>query len=70
MKILRVADLVLMWDYAHKKKEEHTKFHRLWLVPFHIYVLINENAFKPQRLTNDDLPFPIKGQFLKHYFKG
>jgi len=61
--------LVLYWDKAHERKGEHGKFDKLWMGPYQIYEILGDNTYRLKSLTGEELPLPINGQFLKHYFQ-
>ena len=69
IKSFRISDLVLYWDKAHEKKGDHDKFDKLWLGPYQISEILGDNAFRLRTLTGEDVPLPVNGQFLKHYFQ-
>jgi hypothetical protein len=68
IKDFRIYDLVLLWDKARERKGDHHKFERLWLGPYQIAEILDENIFRLSSLTGEPVPLPVNGQFLKHYF--
>lgn len=69
VKAFRIYDLVLYWDKAHDHKGEHGKFDKVWLGPYQILEILEDNAFRLKTLTGEDIPLPVNGQYLKHYFQ-
>jgi len=69
IKAFRISDLVLMWDKAHERKGDHGKFDRLWIGPFQISEILGDSTYRLKNLTGEDVPLPVNGQFLKHYFQ-
>lgn len=69
IKAFRISDLVLYWDKAHEKRGEHDKFDKLWKGPYQISEILEENAFRLKTLTGEDIPLPVNGRYLKHYFQ-
>ncbi|XP_059070906.1 U-box domain-containing protein 43 [Cryptomeria japonica] len=54
VKTFHISDLVLCWDKAHERKGEHNKFDNLWLGPFQISEILEENAFQLRTLTGSE----------------
>eukprot|EP00253_Pinus_taeda_P003656 PITA_03656 len=67
-KQFQVGDLVLKWDKAHEDKGKHTKFQKLWLVPFQISEKIGHSTFLLQDLTGTRESLPVNGLILKKFF--
>jgi hypothetical protein len=63
------GDLVLKWDAQRKDKGKHGKFEALWMGPFKIHEVLNNNTFKLQNLEGIEISSgPVNGNFLKKYF--
>jgi hypothetical protein len=64
-----LGDLVLKWDAQRKDKGKHGKFEALWVGPFKISEVLQNNTFKLQNLEDVEIPGgPVNGHFLKKYF--
>ena len=58
--------LVLKWDAQRKDKGKHGKFETLWVGPFKISEVFQNNTFKLQILEDVESPGgPVNGNFLK-----
>lgn len=68
IKAFRISDLVLSWDKAHDHKGEHGKFDKLWLGPYQTLEILGDNAFCLKNITREDIPLPVNGNYVKHYF--
>ena len=64
----QVGDLVLKWDKVHEEKGHHTKFQKLWLVPFVIAEKIGPSTFCLQTFEGQFETFLVNGLILKKYF--
>jgi hypothetical protein len=65
----QLGDLVLKWDAQRKDKGKHGKFEALWVGPFKISEVLQNNTFKLQNLEDVEFPGgPVNGNFLKRYF--
>jgi hypothetical protein len=61
--------LVLKWDAQRKDKEKHGKFEALWVGPFKISEVLENNTFKLQKLEDAEIPGGlVNGHFLKNNF--
>eukprot|EP00253_Pinus_taeda_P028971 PITA_28971 len=67
-KLLQVGDLVLKWDKAHEDKGKHTKFQKMWLIPFQIIEKIGPLTFILQDLSRKRDSLPVNGLILKKFF--
>ena len=65
----QVGDWVLKWDTVRKDKGKHGKFDSLWISPFVIAQVQQNNTFKLQNLEGEVVfDGPVNGRFLKFYF--
>ena len=65
----QVRDWVLKWDAIRKDKGKHIKFESLWIGPFVIDQVYENNTFKFLNLEGEEVFYgPVNGQFLKLYF--
>ena len=62
------GDMVLRWDARKEQKGKHGKFDNLWLGPFVISKILENNTFILQTLEGEELSNPMNGQFLKHFY--
>ena len=67
-KEFEVGDLVLKWDCLQDEKGKHTKFHQLWIGPFHIAEKLGPSTYKLQDLQGWEENLPVNGLVLKPYF--
>jgi len=58
----------LKWDKAHEEKGKHTKFKKLWLVPFQIVEMLGPSTFVLQYLQGKRDALPVNGLILKQFF--
>ena len=64
-----VGDWVLKWDAFKENKGNHGKFDSLWVGPFIIAQIQQNNTFILHSLEGGDtLGSPVNGWFLKLYF--
>jgi len=60
---------VFKWDAQRKDQGKHGKFESLWIGPFKISEVLQNNTFKLQRLEDTKIfGGPINGHFLKKCF--
>ena len=65
----QVGYWVLKWDTVRKYKGKHGKFDSLWIGPFVIAQVQQNNTFKLQNLEGQEVfDGPVNGRFLKLYF--
>ena len=65
----QVGDWVLKWDAAKQDKGKHGKFDSLWIGPFVIDQVQQNNTFKLKNIEGEEVfDGPFNGQFLKLYF--
>ena len=65
----QVGYWVLKWDTVRKDKGKHGKFDSLWIGPFVISQIQNNNTFKLQNLEGEEVfDGPLNGQFFKLFF--
>ena len=65
----QVGYWVLKWDVVRRDKGKHGKFDSLWIGPFVIAQVQNNNTFKLRDLEDEEVfDGPVNGQFLKLYF--
>lgn len=69
LKPFRIYDLVLYWNKAHERKGDHGKLDKFWTSLYKKFKILGDSTYKLKCLTGEDIPFPINGQFLKHYFQ-
>ena len=64
----QVGDWVLKWDAIRQDKGKHEKFDSLWIGPFVIARVHQNNTFKLQSLEGEEVfDGPVNGWFLKLY---
>lgn len=51
--VFQEGDLVLKWDARRKEKAKHGKFDNLWLRPFCISQVLENNTFMLQNLDGE-----------------
>ena len=62
----QVGDWVLKWDAVRQDKGKHGKFNSLWIGPFVIAQVHNNNTFKLENLEGEEVfDGLINGRFLK-----
>jgi hypothetical protein len=67
--IFKKEELVLKWDATRQEKGKHDKFDALWIGPFIITVVQQNNTFVFQNLAGEEVAGgPFIGRFLKNYF--
>ena len=60
---------VLKWDVVRQDKGKHGKFDSLWIDPFVIAQVQQNNTFKLQNLEGKEVfDGPVNGRFPKIYF--
>ena len=65
----QVGDWVLKWDAVRQDKGKHEKFDSLWIGPFVIDQVYENNTFKLQNLEGEEvIDGPMNGRFFKLYF--
>ena len=65
----QVGDWVLKWDAVRQDKGKHGKFDSLWIGPFIIDWVYENNTFKLLNLEGEKVfNGLVNGQFLKLYF--
>lgn len=69
IKSFRISNLVLLWDKAKEKLDNHTKFQRLWIGPYQIAEILGENTFRLSTLQGELVKLLVNDQILKYYFK-
>jgi hypothetical protein len=66
--IFKIGELVLKWDAARQEKGKHDKFDALWIGPFVITAVQQNNTFVLQNLAGEEVVGgPFNGHFLKTY---
>ena len=64
-----VEDWDLKWDTVKQEKGKLGKFGSLWISPFVITQVHQNNTFKLQNLEGEEVfDGPVNGRFLKLYF--
>ena len=64
--IFQVGDWVLKWDAVRKDKGKHAKFDYLWIDPFVIAQVQQNNTLKLQNMEVEEVfDGPVNGRFLK-----
>jgi hypothetical protein len=64
-----LGNLVLKWDAPKQEKGKHGKFEALWIGPFKISEVFQNNTYKLQNLEDSEVfGSPVNGHFLKKYF--
>ena len=65
----QVRHWVLKWDVVRQEKWKHGKFDSLWMGPFVIDQVYENNTFKLQNMEGEEVfDGPVNGWFLKLYF--
>ena len=65
----QVGDWVLEWYAVRQDKGKHGKFDSLWIGPFFIDQVYENNTFKLHNLEGEEVfDGPVNGRFLKLYF--
>ena len=65
----KAGDLVLKWDETRQEKGKHGKFDALWIGPFIIAQVQQNNTFVLHNLEGEEVTGgPFNGRFLKPYF--
>ena len=65
----QVRDWVLKWDAIRQDKGKHGKFDSLWIGPFFIDQVYENNTFKLQNLEGEEVfDGLVNGWFLELYF--
>ena len=64
----KIGDMVLMWNARIEYRGKHGKFYPIWLGPYNIFYMHDEDSYFLSNLTGDILEFPIHEKFLKRYF--
>ena len=55
------GDMILRWDAGKEKKGKHGKFDNLWLGPFIISKILENNTFILQTIEGEELSNPVNG---------
>jgi hypothetical protein len=67
--IFKTGELVLKWDATRQEKGKHNKFDALWVGPFVITTVQQNNTFVLQNIAGEKVAGgPFNGHFLKTYF--
>ena len=67
--IFKTGELVFKWDAARQEKGKHNKFDALWVGPFVITTVQQNNTFVLQNIAGEELAGgPFNERFLKTYF--
>ena len=53
--------MVLRWDARKEQKGKHGKFDNLWLGPFIISKILENNTFILQTMEGEELSNPVNG---------
>jgi hypothetical protein len=64
-----LGDLALRWDNRREDHGKYEKFDSLWLGPFKIVAIEENNSISFQNLDGDLLEFPMNGRFLKFFIQ-
>ena len=62
------GDLVLLWDKRSEKPDNHKKFQILWLGPYQFTRKAGKNSFILKNMEGEELPLPVNGRHIKHFF--
>lgn len=65
---LQVGDLILRWDAARQKKGQHGKFDNLWIGPFQVTEVLENNTYQLATTDGEEVGTPVNGRFLKKFF--
>jgi hypothetical protein len=67
--VFKTGELVLKWDAERQEKGNHGKFDALWIGPFVITTVQQNNTFVLQNLAGEEVAGgPFNERFLKTYF--
>jgi hypothetical protein len=61
------GDLVLKWDAKREAKGKHGKFDNLWVGPFQVSAVQDNNTYELAHLDGELLGAPVNGRFLKNF---
>lgn len=61
------GDMVLLWDKRREAKGKHHKFDSLWMGPFRIQRINQNNSYILAYPSGETLPLSYNGQDLKLY---
>jgi hypothetical protein len=64
-----IGDLVLKWDARREAKGKHGKFDNLWLGPFQVVAVQDNNTYELAQLDGELFGAPMNGRFLKHFLQ-
>jgi len=68
--VFQEGDLVLKWDARREEKVKHGKFNNLWLGPFCISQVLENNTIMLQNLDGEQaFGALVNGRFLKFFYK-
>jgi hypothetical protein len=56
------------WDKANDMKVNHTKFQKIWLVPYQIHEKIGPGTFRIKTLEGEMEELLVNGEMIKIYF--
>ena len=65
---LQAGDLILRWDAARQKKGQHGKFDNLWIGPFQVTEVLENNTYQLATTDGEEVGTPVNGRFLKKFF--
>jgi vancomycin permeability regulator SanA len=63
----KVIEKVLLWDSTHANRGRHSKFQKLWLVPFNIALVLGTNLYILKYLQERLFSYSTNDSHLKHY---
>ncbi len=66
---LQVGDLVLKWDVSRQKKGKHGKFNNLWVGPFQVITVIENNTYQVATPGGEEIGILVNGRFLKIFLQ-
>ena len=65
----QVGDWVLKWDTIRKDKGKHGNFDSMWIGPFVIAQVQQNNTFKLKNMEGEEVfDSPVNGRIMKLYF--
>ena len=61
--VFAMSDLVLRWDARKDEKGKHGKFDNLWIGPFIVIKILQNNTSVLQNLNDEEIAGPVNGLF-------
>jgi len=64
-----IGNLVLKWDARSEAKGKYGKFDNIWLVPFQVVAVQDNNTYELAQLDGELFGAPINGRFLENFLQ-